>query len=209
MNSIDSIFSTQKILPIIQADTVEQGVHVAKAMQSAGMSVVEVVLRNDTALDLAYELKTALPELTVGIGTVYNVDLLSKALDTGADFIVTPATSASLTQALIASGKPFLPGVSSLADVVQLLELGITRMKLFPAEVVGGQAMLKAISAVFADVKFCPTGGVNAKNLSEYLALPNVFAAGGTWMVPKKAVLEGNWPSIRSACEEALALSNC
>lgn len=207
MKSIDDIFSSQKILPIVQGNTLEDGVEVAKAMRGAGMSVVEVVLRNESALELTRTLKLEFPDLTVGVGTVYSETLLDKALVAGADFIVTPATTPKLLDALVTCGKPFLPGVSSLSDVAQMLEHDIKRMKLFPAEVVGGQSMLKAIGAVFRDVKFCPTGGVNAANISGYLALDNVFAAGGTWMVPGDALKQKDWNTITQTCEEAMALA--
>lgn len=203
--NIKDIFAKQSLLPIIQASSISEGIAVTKAMKDAGLSVVEVVLRNEQALALASEIKATFPELTLGVGTVYNTQLLDKALNAGADFIVTPATTPNLTKALLSCGKPILPGVSSLSDMATLLEQGVTEMKLFPAEVVGGVSMLKAVSSLFKEVSFCPTGGVSPANQKEYLSQSNVFAVGGTWMVPKEAVQAEQWATITQACKEAIA----
>lgn len=205
VSQIQSIFAKQRLLPIIQADTVEQGIAVTAAMKKAGLSIVEVVLRNEQALALAKEIKATFPELTLGVGTVYNTEILDKAVNAGADFIVTPATTPKLTEALLSCGKPVLPGVSTLSDMATMLEHGITEMKLFPANIVGGIGMLKAVSSLFKEASFCPTGGVTADNLPEFLSQPNVFAAGGTWVTPKAAVANEQWDEITKACEIALA----
>ena len=204
--NIKDIFANQRLLPIIQADSISDGIAITSAMKDAGLSVVEVVLRNEQALALASEIKSSFPELVLGIGTVYNEGILEKALHAGADFIVTPAVTPKLTKALINCGKPILPGVSSLSDMATLLEHGITEMKLFPAEVVGGVNLLKAVSSLFNEASFCPTGGVTQANLANYLSQPNVFAAGGTYMVPKTALETKKWAEITVACKAALAV---
>jgi 2-dehydro-3-deoxyphosphogluconate aldolase/(4S)-4-hydroxy-2-oxoglutarate aldolase len=204
--NIKDIFANQRLLPILQADTISDGIEITRAMKDAGLSVVEVVLRNKQALALASEIKSSFPELVLGIGTVYNEGILDQALQVGADFIVTPAVTPNLTKALINCGKPILPGVSSLSDMATLLEHGITEMKLFPAEVVGGVSLLKAVSSLFKEASFCPTGGVTEANLATYLSQTNVFAAGGTYMVPKTAVETKQWADITAACKAALAV---
>jgi 2-dehydro-3-deoxyphosphogluconate aldolase/(4S)-4-hydroxy-2-oxoglutarate aldolase len=204
-NNINDIFANQSLLPIIQADTVREGIAVAGAMEEAGLSVVEVVLRNEQALALAAEIKKSFPNLVLGVGTVYNTKLLDQALNAGADFIVTPAVTPNLTKALLKCGKPILPGVGGLSDIALLLEHGVTEMKLFPAEIVGGVGLLKAVSSLFTEASFCPTGGITPANQSSYLAQKNVFAVGGTWMVPKEAVKNKEWDLITKACREAIA----
>jgi 2-dehydro-3-deoxyphosphogluconate aldolase/(4S)-4-hydroxy-2-oxoglutarate aldolase len=203
-NTIKNIFAYQRLLPIIQADDIQEGIAVTKAMDAAGLSVVEVVLRNEQALALASEIKSSFPHLVLGVGTVYNTDLLDKALLAGADFIVTPAVSPNLTKALVECGKPILPGVGGLSDIVTLLEHGVTEMKLFPAEIVGGVPLLKAVSSLFQEASFCPTGGITSVNQTTYLSQTNVFAVGGTWMVPKEAVKNRRWELITQACKEAV-----
>lgn len=204
-NNIKDIFANQRLLPIIQADTISEGIAVTGAMEKAGLSVVEVVLRNEQALALAAEIKKSFPNLILGVGTIYNTELLDKALEAGADFIVTPAVTPNLAKALVECGKPILPGVGGLSDIATLLEYGVTEMKLFPAEVVGGIGLLKAVSSVFKEVTFCPTGGITPANQCDYLAQPNVFAVGGTWMVPKDAVKSGQWDLIIRNCKDAMA----
>ncbi|WP_371194736.1 bifunctional 4-hydroxy-2-oxoglutarate aldolase/2-dehydro-3-deoxy-phosphogluconate aldolase [Glaciecola sp. SC05] len=207
LETIKGIFSEQRLLPIIQAESIADGLEVTRAMQKSGLNVVEVVLRNQQALNLAIEIKRNFPELVLGIGTVYNTARLDDALQAGADFIVTPAVTPTLSAALANCGKPCLPGVSSLSDIACLLELGFEQMKLFPAEISGGVGMLKAVSSLFGDLSFCPTGGINADNQAAYLAQPNVFAVGGTWMVPKSAVENKQWDAITRACQQAIAIS--
>lgn len=208
VSAVKSLFASQSILPIIQAPNIDAGIHVAMAMKKGGLNIVEVVLRDAFALKMVTEIKAAIPDLIVGVGTVYNTTLLEDALNAGGDFIVTPATTTNLANALIDCGKPFVPGVSSLSDMVTLLELGITDMKLFPAEVVGGTKLLKAVSSLFGELQFCPTGGINASNAQDYLSLPNVMAVGGTWVSPASAVNAQDWDSISALCSEAAKLSS-
>ena len=193
----------QRLLPIIQTDSPDEGVSIARAMEKAGLNVVEVVLRTPSSLQALSEIKKALPNLSVGAGTVLNAKVLEQALAAQADFIVTPAVSASLLQELKSVDVPVLPGVSNTGDILLTLEAGFNEQKLFPAALSGGPKFLSAISSVFQSVTFCPTGGVNQQNKDEYLSLPNVIAVGGTWIVPAKEVAQGNWQAITEACIQA------
>lgn len=193
---------TQTLLPIIQASTPVQGVNIAKAMSSAGLSLVEVVLRTDASLAALSAIKEALPDLIVGAGTVTNDVILQQAIDAGADFIITPAVSQRLLEHLAHRDIPVLPGVSNTGEILLAREFGYTEMKLFPAELSGGAKFLSAISSVFPDISFCPTGGVTIDNKPEYLSLNNVFAVGGTWVAKKDWVEQGNWQAITNACSE-------
>ena len=193
----------QRLLPIIQTDSPEEGVNIARAMEKAGLSVVEVVLRTPASLSALSEIKHALPNLSVGAGTVLNADTLEQALGANADFIVTPAISAKLLEKLQTVDVPVLPGVSDTADILLALEAGFDEQKLFPAALSGGPKFLSAISSVFQSVRFCPTGGVNLQNKEEYLSLPNVMAVGGTWVASAQMVARGDWDAITTACIEA------
>jgi len=193
----------QTLLPIIQANTVEQGVEIAKAMAAAGISLVEVVLRTAASLDVIKAIKHELPNLKVGAGTVIDADILKKALIAGSDFIITPATSTQLLTELVNCAVPVLPGVSNTADILIAREFGYKELKLFPASLSGGAAFLSAMGSVFSGISFCPTGGINQSNQQEYLALNNVFAVGGTWIAKSEWVDDEKWSKITHACEQA------
>lgn len=204
MIRFSDLMSGQTLLPIIQADTPQQGVNIAKAMASAGLGLVEVVLRTDASLDALIAIKEEVPQLKVGAGTVTNSDILEKALNAGADFIVTPAVSPALLSELTRCKVPVLPGVSNTGDILMALEFGFHELKLFPASLSGGAPFLAAVSSIFPSTRFCPTGGVNPKNKMEYLSLKNVFAVGGTWVAQKEWVVSENWTAITTSCAEAL-----
>lgn len=204
MTSFSSLMGTQTLLPIIQANSVEQGVNIAKAMAAAGLKLVEVVLRTDASLQAISAIKQQVPELIVGAGTVTNEVILQQAIDAGSDFIVTPAISEKLLGYLINCGVPVLPGVSNTGDILMAREFGFTELKLFPAALSGGVPFLSAVNSVFQDIKFCPTGGVSAKNKNDYLSLTNVIAVGGTWVCLKEWVENENWQAITDACKEAI-----
>jgi 2-dehydro-3-deoxyphosphogluconate aldolase/(4S)-4-hydroxy-2-oxoglutarate aldolase len=205
MKLFSDLMSGQTLLPIIQADTPEQGVGIAKAMAEAGLSLVEVVLRTEASLEALSAIKQEVPSLKVGAGTVINTNILQQALDAGSDFIVTPAVSASLLQALSEVSVPVLPGVSNTGDILMAYEFGFNEQKLFPASLSGGAPFLKAVSSVFKSVNFCPTGGVNQDNKDSYLSLNNVFAVGGTWVAKPEWVANKEWDAITLACRNAIA----
>lgn len=203
MTRFSELMSSQTLLPIIQANSIQEGVQIARAMADAGLKLVEVVLRTDVSLQALKAIKQEVPELIVGAGTVISTQILDQAVEAGSDFIVTPAVSPSLLSALGSIDIPVLPGVSNTADILLATEYGFEEQKLFPASLSGGAPFLAAVSSVFQSVSFCPTGGVNANNKQDYLSLPNVFAVGGTWVAKKEWVAEGNWQAITDACVDA------
>lgn len=203
MKQFSELMASQRLLPIIQADTPEQGIHIARAMAKAGLTVVEVVLRSEASLAALEAIKAELPELIVGAGTVIDTEILARAIRAGADFIVTPAVTPNLLEAATNCGVPVVPGVASPADIALAREYGFRVMKLFPATLAGGVPFLQAVSAVFRDVVFCPTGGIKPENQAEFLALPNVIAVGGTWVAKKEWVEAEDWQQITQACVEA------
>lgn len=200
MQSFSSLLGEQQLLPIIQASSVQQGINITQAMVDAGINLVEVVLRTDVSIDVIVALKQQFPALIVGAGTVLDATILGRAIEAGADFIITPAVTPALLTELRQCSVPVLPGVSSTSDILLAREYGYSEMKLFPASLSGGVAFLKAMQSVFRDVLFCPTGGVNAENFDDYLALKNVFAVGGTWVANPNWIAAEQWQKITDAC---------
>lgn len=203
MASFKALLKQQVLLPIIQVETCEQGVAVASAMQQAGIHLVEVVLRTEQSIAALKAIKTALPDMVVGAGTVTNGTILQQAIDAHADFIITPAITPNLLSQLRDCPVPVVPGVSNTADVLLAVEQGFTELKLFPATLSGGAAFIKAMGAVFPHVSFCPTGGISDKNKDEFLSLSNCVAVGGSWVAPTQWVKEANWDNITQACRRA------
>lgn len=205
MSTFESLLAGQKLLPIIQADTIEQGIQIAKAMRDGGVRLVEVVLRTEASLAVLKAIKKEFPNMIVGAGTITCDKTLQAALEAGSDFIVTPGITASLGNELKQCKVPVLPGVSSVADILQAKEFGFNELKLFPASLSGGASFIQAMSSLFKDIIFCPTGGVNEKNKEDYLALGNCIAVGGTWVAPINWVQQKEWQKITDACKKALS----
>ncbi|WP_394175277.1 bifunctional 4-hydroxy-2-oxoglutarate aldolase/2-dehydro-3-deoxy-phosphogluconate aldolase [Thalassotalea litorea] len=203
MPTFSSMMGSQTILPIVQANTPQEGVEIARAMQAANLTAVEVVLRTEQALATITAIKEQLPDLKVGAGTVLDQAMIDAVIAAGADFIVTPASTPTLLKALADCSIPALPGVASASEVLMAREFGFSELKFFPAEQKGGAPFIKSISSVFSGIKFCPTGGIHAGNKGDYLALPNVFAVGGTWMAKAEWIKNGEWQKVTDACIEA------
>ena len=180
----------------------------AEALVAGGIKVLEITLRTPCALAAIKAISKAVPDAHVVAGTVCNSDDFSAAIDAGARFIVSPGQSDSLFDKSITSKTPLLPGAVTATEVMRAAEAGFKVLKFFPASTSGGAAAIKAFSGPFASVSFVPTGGIGPKNLLEYLELPNVQAAGGSWMLPKSKVQAGDWQAVTQLCREASELSN-
>jgi 2-dehydro-3-deoxyphosphogluconate aldolase/(4S)-4-hydroxy-2-oxoglutarate aldolase len=202
---IAHICSLAPVVPVIIIDRLEDAVPLAKALVAGGLPVLEVTLRSPVAL-AALAAMAEVPGAVVGAGTVVEpaqVDAVAKA---GAKFIVSPGTYPELVTAVLDSGIPYLPGVATPSEMMGLLARGIRHQKLFPATVVGGMDMLKAVGSPLSQIRFCPTGGVNVNNAKDFLALPNVMCVGGSWVTPAKLVAAGDWAGIEALAREAAEL---
>ena len=195
------------ILPVMVIDNIEQALPMGKALRDGGITVFEITLRTECAIEAIALLKKELPDCIVGAGTVVNGEQFNKVVEAGGDFIVSPGITPELLQAAKDSGLPFIPGVNSPSDVMLALSYGFETQKFFPAQQSGGTAMLKALSGPFGQVRFCPTGGISVNNANEYLALPNVFCIGGSWVLPKDAVTSGDWDTVTELAKEAIKLA--
>lgn len=203
---IDALCARAKILPVITIAREQDVLPLADALAAGGLSVLEVTLRSAFGLDAIRLLREQRPELCTGAGTILDRRTLAEAEAAGAQFIVTPGSTHELLQASAESEVPLLPGISSASDIMLGYALGYRRFKLFPAEVSGGVAALKALGGPFNEARFCPTGGVNAQNLKNYIAQPNVMCVGGSWMIDNAWVKNGDWGRIQEATAEAVAL---
>jgi len=196
------------LMPVMVIKHIEQAIPMAQALLDGGISVFEVTLRTEAGLLAISAIKEAFPEATVGVGTVANVDDLERSVNAGAEFVISPGVTESLVKAGAASGVPFLPGISSVSELMLCLENGIDAVKFFPAEASGGVKTLKAFGGPFPDVAFCPTGGVNMKNLADYLAVPSVYTVGGSWILPSDAIDKGDWETITQLTKTAVDAVN-
>jgi 2-dehydro-3-deoxyphosphogluconate aldolase/(4S)-4-hydroxy-2-oxoglutarate aldolase len=180
--TIDQIMRMAPVIPVLVLDDSVDPVALAETLVGAGLPVIEVTLRTPGALD-SIRAMAGVSGAIVGAGTVLNELQLAQAIDAGSRFIVSPGLTNPLAMAARDAEVPYLPGVATAADIMRGLDLGLTRFKFFPAEASGGTAALKAFSAVFADARFCPTGGIRADTAAEWLALPSVLCVGGSWIV--------------------------
>lgn len=202
---IEQICTDARILPVITIGSEEQILPLADALAAGGLKALEITLRSAHGLTAIRHLRQERPDLCVGAGTVLDKRMMDEVEAAGAQFIVSPGATDELLQAGVNCSVPLLAGISNASDIMRGYALGYRRFKLFPAEVCGGVAAIKALGGPFADVRFCPTGGVNAANAAQYLALPNVMCVGGTWMIDGAALKNGDWVGIQKATADALA----
>lgn len=204
--NIRDIMRASPVMPVIVIDRVEDAVPLARALVEGGIRVLEVTLRTAAALESIKAIAAAVPEAIVGVGTVTRPEQFAEVKAAGARFAVTPGLTDELALAAKAAGIPLLPGVMTPSEVIAALAHGFDAMKLFPAEQAGGLGMLKALGGPFANVLFCPTGGVTLESAPKFLALPNVACVGGSWLVPKDKVAAGEWHVVTQLAREAAAL---
>lgn len=202
---IERICMDARILPVITIGSEEQILPLADALAAGGLRTLEITLRSSHGLTAIRRLREERPDLCIGAGTVLDRRMMDEVEAAGAQFIVTPGSTREILEAGVSCSVPLLPGISSASDLMEGYALGYRRFKLFPAEVCGGVAALKALGGPFTDVRFCPTGGVTAANAASYLALPNVMCVGGTWMIDSKSLSDADWPSIQQRTADALA----
>ncbi|MFW6250332.1 MAG: bifunctional 4-hydroxy-2-oxoglutarate aldolase/2-dehydro-3-deoxy-phosphogluconate aldolase [Alkalispirochaetaceae bacterium] len=200
------IIRTHGLVPVIKLDSADSAVPLAGALQEAGLPVAEITFRTDAAEESIKRVAKELPEVALGAGTVLTVDQAKRAVDAGAAFIVTPGFNPKVVEYCVKHQIPITPGVNNPTAVEQALDFDLKTLKFFPAEASGGVKMLKALGGPYGGVSFVPTGGVNADNLSEYLALKNVAAVGGSWMVPSAKISAGEFNTVVELTREALGI---
>ncbi|VXC59164.1 bifunctional 4-hydroxy-2-oxoglutarate aldolase/2-dehydro-3-deoxy-phosphogluconate aldolase [Nocardioides sp. AX2bis] len=201
-----SLLSVAPVVPVVVIDDVDHAVPLARALVAGGLPIIEVTLRTPAALSAIREIAAEVPEILLGAGTVCTPEQAGHAAAAGAQFLVSPGATPGLLAAMLGTGLPFLPGTSSVSEMLAVLEAGVSEMKFFPAEASGGAPWLKAVSAPVPAARFCPTGGITAASAPAYLALPNVGCVGGSWLTPKDALEAGDWERVASLAAAAAAL---
>ena len=194
---MDEILSLSPVIPVIRFTDLEHCSPLGEALLSSGIGIIEVALRSDIALQAIKKLSLEFPELKVGAGTILSEKNALDAVENGASFVVSPGINLDLEKNLTKIGVPFLPGTSSVTEMMKLLEKGFTHLKFFPAASSGGIEFLKAIHPVLPGLKFCPTGGIDKNNVMDWLALPNVICVGRSLIAPDKLIQDENWEEIR------------
>jgi 2-dehydro-3-deoxyphosphogluconate aldolase/(4S)-4-hydroxy-2-oxoglutarate aldolase len=202
--SSQEIFSQGPIVPVLVISDVAHAVPIAKALIAGGIRVLEVTLRTASALDVIAKIAKEVPEALIGAGTVTNRAQLKQVQDAGALFAISPGMTPDLLAAGNEGDIALIPGISSISELMKAIDFGYTHLKFFPAEASGGVKALKAIGGPFPDIAFCPTGGISPENYRNYLDLPNVRCAGGSWLVPEDAVAAGDWGRITELAKQAI-----
>ena len=200
---------TARLVPVAVIEDAGMAVDLADALLAAGLPVIEVTFRTASAVEAIGKIAKHRPAMLVGAGTLLSGHSVQRALAAGAQFGVAPGLNERTVEAAAKAEMDFIPGVATPSEVEIALELNLKLLKFFPAEQAGGVNMLKALEGPYGHtgVQFVPTGGVNARNLKDYLGLKSVVAVGGSWFVDKKLVAAGDWPTITRLTREALVLA--
>ncbi|MEU1674846.1 bifunctional 4-hydroxy-2-oxoglutarate aldolase/2-dehydro-3-deoxy-phosphogluconate aldolase [Streptomyces roseifaciens] len=201
-----SVLGLAPVLPVAVLADASDAVPLARALVAGGLPAIEVTLRTDAALDAIRAVAAEVPEAVVGAGTVLSPARAEAAARAGARFLVSPGWTDPLLEALRGTGLPFLPGVSTVSEIMALLERGVSDMKFFPAQAAGGTPYLRSLASPLPGARFCPTGGIGPDTAPSYLALPNVPCVGGSWMLPPDTLARHDWPRITRLAARAARL---
>ena len=201
-----AIMALAPVVPVLTVASVEDGLAQAKALVAGGLYAIEVTLRTSAALAAIQAIAKTVPDAVVGAGTIVSIAQIDEAVAAGARFLVSPGASAALAKAAAQAPVPFLPGCATASEAMALRELGFRALKLFPAEAVGGAKLIASLAAPLPDLRFCPTGGIDLQKAPEYLKLPNVPCVGGSWMLQKAALAEGDYLAVEALARDASEL---
>jgi 2-dehydro-3-deoxyphosphogluconate aldolase/(4S)-4-hydroxy-2-oxoglutarate aldolase len=199
----EAFIAALRVIPVVEISRVDDAVPLARALVDAGLPCAEITFRTASAAQAIEAIATSVPDIRVGAGTVVTVAQAEAALAAGASFIVAPGFDPAVVDFALEHGVPIVPGVCTPTEVGMALGRGLSVLKLFPAEAAGGVAYLKALAAPFGGVRFVPTGGIGPDNLAAYLAVRQVIACGGSWMVKKALIAAGEFDTIRTLATQA------
>lgn len=202
MSEIFESFRKIGIVPVVVLDDAKDAEKLGNALCEGGLPCAEVTFRTDAALE-SIKIMAKNKDLFVGAGTVLSIEQVDKAVNAGAKFIVSPGLNPKVVKYCVDNNIPITPGTQTPSEMEQALELGLKVVKFFPAEPAGGLNMIKAVAAPYTQLKFIPTGGINSKNVRDYLMYDKILACGGSWMVKKDLIAAGQWDKIKSMVKEA------
>jgi 2-dehydro-3-deoxyphosphogluconate aldolase/(4S)-4-hydroxy-2-oxoglutarate aldolase len=203
-DGLDSVLA-RRLIPVVTLSDPDSAIGVAAALVRGGLPIAEITFRSDAA-EQAIRTIASQTDVRVGAGTIIDRGLVDQAAAAGATFIVTPGFSAPVVERCLEIGMPVIPGVGGATDIMSALSYGLTVLKLFPAESLGGPQTVKALSAPFPKVRFVPTGGVTATTAAEYLAIGSVAAVGGSWITPPTAITGRRFEEVELLAAEAVAI---
>lgn len=207
--NLDTISKHNPILPVLTLAELAMAIPLATALNNAGVNAIEITLRSPVALDAIRAVRTALPDIIVGAGTVRSADDFAEAIRAGARFIVSPGSTRELLDAADHWDVPFLPGAATASELMLLADRGYRHVKFFPAHALGGVTAIGAFGGPFPDLRFCPSGGIDARNFKDYLALANVPWVSGSWLTPADKIAKGQWQLITDVASQTLSELSC
>ena len=199
-------FSEVGIIPVVVLNDAKNAEPLGKALMEGGLPAAEVTFRTDAAEESIRIMAEKFPDMLVGAGTVLTIEQVDRAVAAGAKFIVSPGFDADIVKYCLEKDIPVCPGIQTPTELTQAVKMGLDHVKFFPAENAGGLPMINAVGAAFPHVKFMPTGGISASNVSEYLKSSRIFCCGGSWMVKGALIDGGEYDTIRSLVKEAADL---
>ena len=206
--TINEQFKEYGVVPVVVLNDAKDALPLAKALVEGGLACAEVTFRTAAAEESIRIMAEQFPEMLVGAGTVLTTEQVDRAVNAGAKFIVSPGLNPKVVKYCVEKGIPVTPGCSNPSDVEVAIELGLDVVKFFPAEQAGGVAMIKAMAAPYTGIKFMPTGGINAKNLEDYLSFDKIICCGGSWMVKGDMIKSGEFDKIKQMTKEAVELAH-
>jgi 2-dehydro-3-deoxyphosphogluconate aldolase/(4S)-4-hydroxy-2-oxoglutarate aldolase len=195
------------IVPVVTIPRLEDALPLAEALLEGGLPCAEITFRTAAAAEAIARIRSRFPEILLGAGTVLTTEQAETAISAGAEFIVSPGTNLTVVDHCLSKGVTIFPGVCTPTEVEMALSKGVDVLKFFPAEQMGGVKFLQAICAPYKNVRFIPTGGIDTKNVGQYLALPQVVACGGSWMVKPELFEAGDFAKVRQLAGEAVAIA--
>lgn len=207
-DAIDAIevIARIRVVPVLTVGDPDDAVQLVRALVGGGLPAVEITLRTPTGLEAIRRSIVEVPSAVIGAGSVTSATLAADAIDAGAAFVVSPGFDDGVVGTATSASTPVLPGVATASELLRAVNAGLDAVKLFPAEQLGGPALIRAFAAVWPDVRFMPTGGVTAQSAPAYLALPQVLAVGGSWMVNTAAVDARDWATVTDDAAAAARL---